>query len=102
MPFPGPGNGMFPGLARKHLRWPGCCHTVVLKIFVDDINMLVSMQDLWKPRKPHSPLRDVEGSLNAALVANTPERGSLADSKVWGEKLQVQVLMSSYHQLIQC
>lgn len=66
---------------------------VVRKLFVDDINKLVGMEDLWKTRKPPNPL-DVEGSLKSALVTDAPERASLEDRTVWAVDLQVEIVKS--------
>ena len=71
---------------------------MVRKLFVDDINKLVGMEDLWKTRKPPIPL-DLDGALKEALEKDSPARDSLDDRTVWGLGLQVQVLIARYREL---
>jgi len=71
---------------------------MVRKLFVDDINKLIGMEDLWKTRKPPVAL-DLAGPLGAALERAAPARASLGDREVWSPELQVQMLMVRYREL---
>ena len=71
---------------------------LVRKLFVDEINKLRGMEDLWKARKPPTPL-DIDGKLKGAIVEEAPARSSLDDRTVWDVQLQVQVFMSRYREL---
>lgn len=71
---------------------------VVRKLFVDDINKLIGMEDLWKSRKPPTTL-DLDGALKTALTDAAPARTSLEDRKVWEVQVQVQVLISRHREL---
>jgi len=75
---------------------------VVRKLFVDDINKLIGMEDLWKSRKPPSIL-DLDGvlkdTLTDALTDAKPVRGSLPDREVWPVVVQVQLLIRRHREL---
>ena len=73
---------------------------VARKLFVDDIKSLAAKEDVWKTRKPPSPV-DLDGSLADSLTSEGLARSSLEDRTVWGLGVQVQVLISRYRELVQ-
>ncbi|KAG0380486.1 E1 ubiquitin-activating protein uba2 [Mortierella sp. AD032] len=70
------------------------------KVFHADIQRLRSMEDMWKSRKPPTPLRyddimNTTDDLQKALDAATLESGALKDQRVWTLRETVEVFSDS-------
>ena len=72
---------------------------LVRKLFVDDINKLIGMEDLWKSRKPPVPLEMTELSPTLSTGGKGVERSSLDDHAVWSLADTCAVLADRYERL---
>ncbi|KAF9920250.1 E1 ubiquitin-activating protein uba2 [Linnemannia zychae] len=78
----------------------GFAKRVFDKVFYTDIQRLRSMEDMWKARKPPTPLKydDIMGitdELQRAMNDTTLESGTLKDQRVWTLRETVEVFSDS-------
>ncbi|KAF9136095.1 E1 ubiquitin-activating protein uba2 [Mortierella sp. 14UC] len=78
----------------------GFAKRVFDKVFHDDIQRLRSMEDMWKSRKPPTPLKyddimNATEDLQKAMDATTLESGTLKDQRVWTLRETVEVFSDS-------
>lgn len=79
----------------------GFAQRVFDKVFHTDIQRLRSMEDMWKSRKPPTPLKfdDIMSStedLQKAMDAATLESQNLKDQRVWNLRETVEVFCDRY------
>jgi ubiquitin-like 1-activating enzyme E1 B len=72
---------------------------LVKKLFVDDINKLVGMADLWKSRKPPTPLDLTELTPILENGGAEVQRSALDDHAVWPLAHNCAVLAERYNKL---
>ncbi|KAG0291589.1 E1 ubiquitin-activating protein uba2 [Dissophora globulifera] len=82
----------------------GFAERVFNKVFFTDIHRLRSMEDMWKTRKPPTPLKYDEilqqtDDLPGAMDATTLEAVTLKDQRVWTLRETVQVFSESLEKL---
>ncbi|KAG0311885.1 E1 ubiquitin-activating protein uba2 [Dissophora globulifera] len=82
----------------------GFAERVFNKVFFTDIHRLRSMEDMWKTRKPPTPLKYDEilhqtEDLPGAMDATTLEAVTLKDQRVWTLRETVQVFSESLEKL---
>lgn len=85
----------------------GFAQRVFDKVFYTDIERLRSMEDMWKNRKPPTPLKyDVIMSstedLQKAMDAATLESQNLKDQRVWTLRETVEVFSDRYELVNMC
>ncbi|KAF9095607.1 E1 ubiquitin-activating protein uba2 [Mortierella sp. AD031] len=78
----------------------GFAKRVFDKVFYTDIQRLRSMEDMWKSRKPPTPLKyddimNTTDDLQKAMDATTLESGTLKDQRVWTLRETVEVFSDS-------
>lgn len=79
----------------------GFAKRVFDKVFHTDIQRLRSMEDMWKSRKPPTPLKyddimNTTEDLQKAMYATTLESGTLKDQRVWTLRETVEVFSDRY------
>lgn len=79
----------------------GFAKRVFDKVFHTDILRLRSMEDMWKSRKPPTPLKyddimNTNDDLQKAMDATTLESGALKDQRVWTLRETVEVFSDRY------
>jgi len=72
---------------REAIGTPDYSQKVFRKVFTDDINRLLRMEDMWKTRKPPVPLRyeDIENLVTEgnSQLNYTENSNTLKDQRVW-------------------
>ncbi|KAI9137000.1 hypothetical protein BKA69DRAFT_1033039 [Paraphysoderma sedebokerense] len=88
--------------ALKHLREAAgttdYARKVFTKVFTNDINRLLSMDDLWKSRKPPTPLNFVDLS-KQSLNGLEKEKAKLKDQQIWDLRECLNVFCQSLQTL---
>jgi ubiquitin-like 1-activating enzyme E1 B len=79
----------------------GFARRVFDKVFCADILRLRSMEDMWKSRKPPTPLKyddimNTPDDPQNAMDATTPESGTLKDQRVWTLRETVEMFSDRY------
>ncbi|KAI8920775.1 hypothetical protein DFJ77DRAFT_426178 [Powellomyces hirtus] len=68
------------------------------KVFTDDVKGLLVMEDLWKNRRPPTPLNFAEATSDPS-VTSTPADELAWDRKVWSIEENTRVFLDSLHEL---